>query len=116
MGSDGYNIKMDMEKQELAVSYAALILADEGKEITEDALKAVVGAAGISVEAFVPMLFARVAGNIDVAELMSNVGSGSGAAVDTGAAAGGAAAAEAEEEKKESSESSDMEMGFSLFD
>ncbi|KAJ7924333.1 60S acidic ribosomal protein P1, partial [Mycena leptocephala] len=76
---------------DLAATYAALILADEGIEIT------------------------------NVKDLLSNVGSGGGAPASGGAAApsaGGGAAAEApkEEEKEEEKEESDDDMGFGLFD
>merc|ERR1712187_496688 len=99
---------------ELAVTYAALILQDEGMDITADNLSTLVKAAGVSVEPFWPGLFEKALASVNVAELITNIGSGVGAAP----AAGGAAADEAPKEeakKEESEEESDSDMGFDLF-
>merc|ERR1712178_194559 len=98
---------------ELAVTYAALILQDEGMDITADNLSTLVKAAGVSVEPFWPGLFEKALSSVNVAELITNIGSGVGAAP---AAGGAAEAAPAEEAKKEESEEeSDSDMGFDLF-
>ncbi|GAO18887.1 uncharacterized protein UV8b_07573 [Ustilaginoidea virens] len=104
---------------ELASSYAALILADEGVDITSDKLQALIKAAGIQdVEPIWTSIFAKALEGKDIKDLLVNVGSGGGAAAP--AAAGGAAAggdaAPAEEEKEEEKEESDEDMGFGLFD
>ncbi|KAI3604263.1 60s acidic ribosomal protein p1-alpha 5 [Moniliophthora roreri] len=107
---------------DLAPAYAALILADEGVEITSDKILALTTAAGVEVEPIWASLLAKALEGKDVKELLSNIGSGGGApaaAVGGGAAAGGAAAAEApkeEEKKEEEKEESDEDMGFGLFD
>ncbi|KAI4154622.1 MAG: hypothetical protein L6R39_001359 [Caloplaca ligustica] len=85
-----------MSNSELAVSYAALILADDGVGVTALEGK-------------------------DVKDMLLNVGSGGGAAAaptgGAGTAATEAPAAEAKEEKKEEEkEESDEDMGFGLFD
>ncbi|KLJ09800.1 hypothetical protein EMPG_14774 [Blastomyces silverae] len=84
-----------MSTAELAVSYAALILADDGVDVTALEGK-------------------------DVKDLLLNVGSGGGAAAAPGGAAPVAAEAGAAEEKKEEKpeekEESDEDMGFGLFD
>jgi len=77
--------------------------------------------AKVDVEPFWPGLFAGALKDVNVSDLISNIGSGAGSGPATGgAAAGGGAAAEdapAEEAKKESSsEESDDDMGFGLFD
>jgi len=104
---------------ELACTYAALILQDEGMDISADNLSTLVKAAGVSVEPFWPGLFEKALAGCNVNELISNIGSGVGAAPAAGgaaAAAGGAAAEEKAEEKKEESEDeSDSDMGFDLF-
>ncbi|KAI9697536.1 MAG: 60S acidic ribosomal protein P1 [Bogoriella megaspora] len=112
-----------MSNQELATSYAALILADDGVEITSDKLQSLIKAAKIEdVEPIWCSLFAKALEGKDVKDLLLNVGSGGGAAAAApagGAAAGGdaAPAAEKEEEKKEEEkEESDEDMGFGLFD
>ncbi|KAJ4365246.1 60S acidic ribosomal protein P1 [Neocucurbitaria cava] len=111
-----------MSTSELATSYAALILADDGVDITADKLQSIIKAAKIEeVEPIWTTLFAKALEGKDVKDLLLNVGSGGGAAAaPAGGAAGGAAAggdaAPAEEEKEEEKEESDEDMGFGLFD
>ncbi|CAD0043836.1 unnamed protein product, partial [Aureobasidium pullulans] len=69
-----------MSTAELASSYAALILADEGIEITADKLSTIISAAKLEVEPIWTQLFAKALEGKDVKELLLNVGSGSGAA------------------------------------
>jgi len=106
---------------ELACTYAALILNDDDCEVTGDKISAILKAANVDIEPFWPSLFAGALKDVNVRELITNIGSGvgSGAAPAAGgAAAGGAAAEEApkEEAKKESSSEEDDDMGFGLFD
>ncbi|TDZ15843.1 60S acidic ribosomal protein P1 [Colletotrichum sidae] len=109
-----------MSTAELASSYAALILADDGVEITADKLQTLIKAAKVDdVEPIWTSLFAKALEGKDVKDLLSNVGSGGGAAAPAagGAAAGGATEAAAEEApKEEEKEESDEDMGFGLFD
>merc|ERR1712066_833529 len=105
---------------ELAVTYAALTLQDEGMDITADNLSTLVKAAGVSVEPFWPGLFEKALASVNVAELITNIGSGVGAAPAAGGAAAGGAGGAAEEAKaesvkEESEEESDSDMGFDLF-
>ena len=105
---------------ELACVYAALILHDDGVEITSDKLTALVKAAKVEIEPFWTGLFAKALGSSNIGDLISNIGSASAAPAPAAAApvAGGAAAAsEPKKEKKEESEAeSDDDMGFGLFD
>jgi large subunit ribosomal protein LP1 len=112
-----------MATAELAATYAALILADDGIEITADKITTLTGAAGVELEPIWATLLAKALEGKNVKDLLSNVGSGGGAPVAAGgapAAAAGGAAPEApkEEEKKkeEEKEESDDDMGFGLFD
>ncbi|KAI1418686.1 ribosomal protein 60S [Hypoxylon sp. FL1857] len=110
-----------MSTAELASSYAALILADDGVEITADKLQTLLKAAKVvDVEPIWTQLFAKALEGKDVKDLLSNVGSGGGAAAAGPAAAaggaGGAAEEAKEEEKEEEKEESDEDMGFGLFD
>ncbi|GAA5931065.1 hypothetical protein JCM21900_006930 [Sporobolomyces salmonicolor] len=103
---------------ELAYTYAALILADEGVEITADKLTTLTTAAKVEVESIWATLLAKALEGKDIKELLTNVGAG-GAAPAAGAAApaaGGEAAEEKKEEKVEEKEESDDDMGFGLFD
>ncbi|KAG5949469.1 hypothetical protein E4U53_005860 [Claviceps sorghi] len=92
-----------MSNAELASSYAALILADDGVEITADKLQVLIKAANVEVEPIWTSIFAKALVGKDLKDLLVNVGSGGGAAAPAagGAAAAGGDAAPAEEEKKE---------------
>ncbi|KAL7422951.1 hypothetical protein Q5752_002249 [Cryptotrichosporon argae] len=106
---------------ELAATYAALILADEGVEITGDKIHALTTAAKVELEPIWASLLAKALEGQDVKALLTNVGGGGAPAAGAApaAAAGGdaaAAAAPAEEKKEEAKEESDDDMGFGLFD
>ncbi|GAD96797.1 60S acidic ribosomal protein P1 [Paecilomyces variotii No. 5] len=108
-----------MSHAELAVSYAALILADDGVEVTADKLQTILGAAKVQeVEPIWTQLFAKALEGKDIKDLLTNVGSGGAAAPAAGGAvsAEAAPAAAAEEKKEEEKEESDEDMGFGLFD
>ncbi|PSK53145.1 60S acidic ribosomal protein P1 [Elsinoe australis] len=111
-----------MSTAELASSYAALILADDGIEITAEKLQSLISAAKVpDVEPIWTQLFAKALEGKDVKDLLLNVGSGGGAAAapaagGAAAAGGDAAPAAAEEKKEEEKEESDEDMGFGLFD
>ncbi|KAJ1950225.1 hypothetical protein EC988_004466, partial [Linderina pennispora] len=77
-----------MSIAEKATALAALILADDNVEITADKLEAITKAAGVSVEPIYFSLFAKAFDGVNVADLLTNVGSAAAAAP----AAGGAAA------------------------
>eukprot|EP00992_Anisonema_acinus_P012521 TRINITY_DN8165_c0_g1_i3.p2 TRINITY_DN8165_c0_g1~~TRINITY_DN8165_c0_g1_i3.p2 ORF type:complete len:108 (+),score=36.11 TRINITY_DN8165_c0_g1_i3:46-369(+) len=104
-------------QSELAVTYAALILNDDGLEATADALSAICKAAKVDVESFYFPLFAKFLAENSLESLFSNVSAGGGGG--GGGAAPAAAAEEApakKEEKKVEEEEDDEEMGFGLFD
>ncbi|CAE6484197.1 unnamed protein product [Rhizoctonia solani] len=111
-----------MASTELATTYAALILADDGAEITSEKINAITSAAGIEVEPIWATLLAKALEGKNVKDLLSNVGGGGAPAAGgapAGAAAGGAAAPaeeKKEEKKEEEKEESDDDMGFGLFD
>merc|ERR1712168_1394612 len=112
---------------ELACTYAALILTDDEVPITGEKIASILKAANVDVEPIWPSLFAKALTGIDVRSLISNVGSSVGAAPSAGAAAAAAAPAEEKKEEKKKEESEDSEddesedsedddMGFGLFD
>merc|ERR1711939_776992 len=108
-----------MASAELASTYAALILADDGLEITSEKILAITSAAKVEVEPIWATLLAKALEGKDVKDLLSNVGGGGAAPVGAAAPAGGAAPAaeeEKKEEKAEEKEESDDDMGFGLFD
>ncbi|ORZ36202.1 60s acidic ribosomal protein-domain-containing protein [Catenaria anguillulae PL171] len=111
-----------MSINERAITYAALILADEGIEITADKLATITKAAGVEVDSIWFSLFAKALSTVSITDLLNNVGSGPAAGSAPAAAAGGAssgaAAAEAAPAAKEeeAKEESDEDMGFGLFD
>lgn len=89
--------------------------------LQSEKLSTILKAANVEVEPYWPSLFAKALDGINVKDLITNIGSGVGAAPAGGAAApaaGGApAAAEKKEEKKkeESEEEEDDDMGFGNF-
>ncbi|KAG4303301.1 hypothetical protein PCK1_000265 [Pneumocystis canis] len=94
---------------ELAVSYAALILADVNIEITVEKLQTLIKSAGIQVENIMLTLFAKALKNRDVKELLLNVSHGAQtmSTKEAPAPAANAAAVQEvpkEEEKEESDE------------
>merc|ERR1712178_22807 len=102
------------EKDELCVSYAALMLHDDGVEITAEKLTKVIKESGNEVEPYWPMLFAKALKTHKIGDLLSNLGSaggggGAGPAAAATGDAGKADEAEAAEEKQESD--ADVEMG-----
>merc|ERR1712087_996389 len=114
-------IIFEMASAELASTYAALILADDGLEITAEKIQAITSAAKVDVEPIWASLLAKALEGKDVKDLLSNVGGGgapaAGGAAPAAAAGGDAPAEEKKEEKKEEEkEESDDDMGFGLFD
>ncbi|KAL9163013.1 hypothetical protein ABFS82_06G014900 [Erythranthe guttata] len=112
-----------MSVGEIACTYAALILHDDGIAVTAEKIAALLKAANLTVESYWPSLFAKLCEKRNIEDLVMNVGSGGGgAAVAVAAPTGGASAAAAaaapaaEEKKEEAKEESDDDMGFSLFD
>ncbi|XP_034489437.1 60S acidic ribosomal protein P1 [Drosophila innubila] len=109
-------------KAELACVYASLILVDDDVAVTGEKISTILKAANVDVEPYWPGLFAKALEGINVKDLISNIGSGVGAAPAGGAAAPAASdapAAEAKKEEKKKEEESDVsddDMGFGLFD
>ncbi|THU63784.1 hypothetical protein C4D60_Mb01t19490 [Musa balbisiana] len=114
---------------ELACTYAALILHDDGIPITvlslSEKILTVVKAANLTIDSYWAPLFAKLLEKRSVDDLILSVGSGGGGAsvavsaapaAGAGGVAAAAAAPAAEEKKEEPKEESDDDMGFSLFD
>merc|ERR1712072_121928 len=101
----GTTPSIKMASAELASTYAALILADDGLEITSEKILAITSAAKVEVEPIWATLLAKALEGKDVKDLLSNVGGG----------AAPAAEEEKKEEKAEEKEESDDDMGFGLF-
>ena len=96
------------DHDELCCSYAALMLHDDGLDITAEKLSAVIKASGNDVEPYWPMLFAKALKGADVAELLSNIGSAAPASAAAGPASAAAVVVEEKETKKEEVEDVDM--------
>ncbi|PRQ31193.1 hypothetical protein RchiOBHm_Chr5g0032771 [Rosa chinensis] len=108
-----------MSTGELACTYAAAILQDDGIPITAEKIATLVKSANVEVESFWPSLFAKFAEKRNLGDLIMNaVGSApSPVAMAAPAAAASAAAPAVEEKKEEPEEESDDDMPiFDLFD
>eukprot|EP00011_Vannellida_sp_DIVA3-517-6-12_P002180 CAMPEP_0114604068 /NCGR_PEP_ID=MMETSP0168-20121206/356_1 /TAXON_ID=95228 ORGANISM="Vannella sp., Strain DIVA3 517/6/12" /NCGR_SAMPLE_ID=MMETSP0168 /ASSEMBLY_ACC=CAM_ASM_000044 /LENGTH=116 /DNA_ID=CAMNT_0001814891 /DNA_START=31 /DNA_END=381 /DNA_ORIENTATION=+ len=106
--------------EELAVTYATLILHDDNIAISAEKIEKVLGAAKVTVAPYWGGLFEKVLGGRTSKEVDDLILGGGGAGVAIAApAAGGAAAEDApkeEEKKEEEEEESDGEMVGGLFD
>merc|ERR1711907_625769 len=68
-----------MSAGELGCTYAALILHDDGQEVTEEKMKQLLNAAKVDFEAYWPGLFVRALGSKDLNELIATPACGGGA-------------------------------------
>lgn len=96
------------EHDELCCTYAALMLHDDGLEITGEKLAKVIKTSGNEVEPYWPMLFAKALKGQNIDDLLSNLASAGGPAVAAGGPAAAVEEAVKEEEKKEEVEDVDM--------
>merc|ERR1711934_1132329 len=83
-----------MSAGELGCTYAALILHDDGQEVTEEKMKQLLSAAQVECETYWPSLFCRALAAQDMNELLTTPSCG-GAAVAVAAADDGATAGDA---------------------
>ncbi|KAI9096265.1 60s acidic ribosomal protein-domain-containing protein [Phlyctochytrium arcticum] len=106
----------NLSTAEAACVYAALILNDDGVEITAEKINSLIAAAGVEVEPIWATLFAKALAGKDLNDFLFNVGSAGSAPAAGGAeaAAGGAAAEKKEAKKEEAKEESDDDMGFGM--
>merc|ERR1712110_577309 len=93
------------EHDELCCSYAALMLHDDGVEITAEKLSKVIKDSGNTVEPYWPMLFAKALKSANVSDLLTNVASAGPAG------AGPAAAVEEKKEEKKEEVVEEVDMG-----
>ncbi|KAL0228849.1 hypothetical protein GEMRC1_013469 [Eukaryota sp. GEM-RC1] len=106
---------MSLDRETLATIYAALIISDEGLDITADKIQSVLTAAKVRVEPYVPPMFARALTGVDMKELIQSATKVGAAAPAAGAvAAKEEAAAEVEEVVEEEEVEEDLG-GFDLF-
>ncbi|KAK6534378.1 hypothetical protein TWF281_005701 [Arthrobotrys megalospora] len=118
---------LKMASLELAISYAALILADEGVAITPEKIQTLLAAAKLEVEPIWAVLFAKALQGKDLKELLLNVSAGGppGPAITEGPPMAKDGETKGQEDKKdekkkkkkdEPKDESDEDMGFGLFD
>merc|ERR1719375_120394 len=106
------------QKDELLMTYAAMIIADSGVDMTAANMEKVIKAAGGKVDSFLPKLFCKT---LEGKELKTYIdaagkpgaGGGGGGGGAAAAAGGDAPAAEAKKEEVEEEEEEDMD--FDLF-
>lgn len=101
----------DQQRTEGLCTYAALILADDGAEVSAENIQKLVSAAGGKVAPFWPKLFAGILADSSLSEVLAKAGKTGSYLSDGGdagpAAAGGAKAAAVEEEEEEEEEAAD---------
>ena len=104
-----------LEKDQLVCTYAALLLHDDGQEVTAEKLSKVIKASGNEVESFWPAMFAKALQGQNIEELLtklSSVAVAAGPAVSGGdAPAEKKADAKKEDKKEEKEEEADVDMG-----
>merc|ERR1711898_72073 len=98
------------DKDELCCSYAALMLHDDGLEITAEKLNKVIKASGNTVEPYWPMLFAKSLKSANIGDLLTNVATAAPSGGAAGPAGSGAVEEAPKEEKKEEVEEA-VDMG-----
>jgi len=59
---------------EVACVYAALILHDDGLEVSADNISSILKAAGVEIEPYWPTLFAKLCKGKDIGAMLSSVG------------------------------------------
>uniref|UniRef100_A0A0A9YG09 Large ribosomal subunit protein P1 n=1 Tax=Lygus hesperus TaxID=30085 RepID=A0A0A9YG09_LYGHE len=112
--------------QQLACTYAALMLHDSGK-LDANSILTVTKAAGVDVSVGMAHAFANALSTVNINDVLGSMTFAAGGAAmpsggaTSGAAAGGAAstgpaAAAVEAKKEEPAEEEDDDMGFGLFD
>ena len=74
---------------ELACTYAALILSDDGQDVTADKMDTIIKAAGVTIEPYWTMLFGKFLESNKVEDLIANVGAGGGGGGGGGSGGGG---------------------------
>ena len=103
---------------QLCCTYAALILHDDGQEVSAAKINKLIDASHNSVEKYWPILFARTLGGRDLSGMIFATSGGSAAPAVTGASAPAAAASKQEakkEEKKPVEEPEEVEGAMDLF-
>jgi large subunit ribosomal protein LP1 len=88
------------QKDELVVTYAALLLHDGELEITEEKLNKVISASANSVEGYWPGLFAKALKGRNINDLIANAGASASAPASAPAASSAPVVAEKPKESK----------------
>ena len=99
------------EHDELCCSYAALMLHDDGIELTAEKLEKVITASGNKVEPYWPMLFTKALKGANIGDMLTNIAAAAPAAGAGPVAAGGAAAVEEAPKEEVKEEEEDVDMG-----
>jgi len=109
--AQAFNTLDDATRSQMACTFAALMMYDDGVELSSAGLKKVVDASGVKVAPYWPMLFAQALQGQDIGSFLA-VSSGSAPVQTT--TAGGDTGAKQEEAKKEEvveEEEEDMDLG-----
>merc|ERR1712226_377096 len=109
--AQAFNTLDDATRSQMACTFAALMMYDDGSELTAASLKKVVDASGVKVAPYWPMLFAQALQGKDIGSFL-NVSSGS-APVQQSSGGNAQVETKAEEKKEEvvEEEEEDMDLG-----
>mmetsp|Transcript_15441 Transcript_15441/g.27739 ORF Transcript_15441/g.27739 Transcript_15441/m.27739 type:complete len:113 (+) Transcript_15441:42-380(+) len=102
----------ETQKQELATSYACMVLGDCNAKINDENINKLLEAAQIKVEPYLPKLFSQLLVGKDLMEMFSSCGG----AAPAGGAAGGAEGEGGEAKKEEKKEEEEEDGGFDFSD
>merc|ERR1712050_43014 len=108
-----FNSLDDTTRSQMACTFAALLLHDDGTELTDASLKKLLDAAGVNVQAYWPVLFVDALRGQDMGSFL-NVSAGSAPvqqAPTGGNAPTDAPKAEAKKEEEPEDEEEDMDLG-----
>jgi ribosomal protein L12E/L44/L45/RPP1/RPP2 len=100
MASVPVNKLSQAEKDQLAISYAALVLSGSGAEVTADSLNNVLKASGVAANASLVSVIAKALKGKDVSQYLGGVSAGSAPAASTPATNAPAAKTEKKADKK----------------
>ena len=101
----------ECEKNQMALTLAALILTDDKADVTTESLSKVVEAAKVKVPVYLPMIFSKALEGKSITQLTAPAACASSAPAAAAAASSGAAPVDKKAKVEEPEEEVDFDMG-----